>query len=100
MMLIVLQLVYSYISQQCHECKSLVQLENAAWSKISLKNVQYVYQYDLKKTIKSKMAPKLNSFAAANLILKATNKLDDASQAVELDARDSLLKVLGRLCVK
>ncbi|CAG8573814.1 10395_t:CDS:1, partial [Paraglomus occultum] len=78
--------------------KAWFKLENTAWDEVSLEDVTNVA--NLKKAIKSEVAPELDAYAPGRLTLKATDKLDDASQAVELDARDSLLKVLGRLHIE
>ncbi|CAG8662477.1 4562_t:CDS:1, partial [Paraglomus brasilianum] len=51
------------------------------WDEVFLKDVTNVA--NLKKDIKSEVAPELDAYAPGRLILKATNKLDDASQAVQ-----------------
>ena len=77
---------------------SWFKLETTDWDEVFLKDVTNVA--NLKKDIKSEVAPELDAYAPGRLTLKATNQLDDTSQAVELDARDSLLKVLGRLHIE
>ena len=78
--------------------KAWFKLENSAWDEVSLKDVTNVA--NLKKAIKSEVAPELDAYAPGRLTLKATHKVDDASQAMELDARDSLLQVLGKLNIE
>ena len=49
---------------------------------------------DLKKAIKKERLIDLITIDAANLILKATKKIDNASQGVKLDERKDLALVL------
>ena len=63
-----------------------------AWDRVSLEEVEDVT--DLKRAIKKKESPILDNYAAMDLVLKATKKVDDDNQAVELDARKDLASVL------
>ena len=64
---------------------------------MSLEGIHYIA--DLKEAIKSKMSPKLDDFAAADLIVKATKNDKDPSKAVELNADDDLESILERFKV-
>ncbi|CAB4391775.1 unnamed protein product [Rhizophagus irregularis] len=60
------------------------------WTRVSLEEVEYVD--DLKKKIKIKMAPKLDTFASSSLTLKATYNNDNPNEAIELHEKDERKK--------
>ena len=62
------------------------------WDKVSLEEVEDVT--DLKKAIKNELPRKLGAFDNSDLTLSATVKVDDASQAMKLDARKGLASIL------
>src|ERR1043166_6114952 len=63
------------------------------WTKVSLEEVEDVD--DLKEKIKIKMAPKLDAYSSASLILKATYN-NNPNEAVELNEKEELFSVLKR----
>ncbi|RUO96518.1 hypothetical protein BC936DRAFT_141897 [Jimgerdemannia flammicorona] len=68
------------------------------WDRVSLEEIEYVA--DLRKAIKKEMPILLKDYEASQLTLSATVKVDDASQAVKLDARKSLASILKNFDVK
>ncbi|KAF8476121.1 hypothetical protein BDZ91DRAFT_711004 [Kalaharituber pfeilii] len=67
----------------------------SCWSTVSLEGIEYVDH--LKKAIKKKVAPKLDNYSIIYLTIKATYDDKDPENAVELDPRDDLKKVLERV---
>ena len=68
------------------------------WDKVSLEEIEDVT--DLKKAIKKESPVLLKDYDASQLTLSATVKIDDAGQAVKLDARKGLASTLKDFSVE
>ncbi|KAF8470145.1 hypothetical protein BDZ91DRAFT_39197 [Kalaharituber pfeilii] len=67
----------------------------SSWSKVSLEGIEDVD--NLKKAIKKEVAPKLDAYSSIRLTIKAKYDDKDPENAVELDPKDDLKKVLERV---
>ncbi|CAG8634545.1 6059_t:CDS:2 [Paraglomus brasilianum] len=64
----------------------------STWGQVPLTGVENVY--DLKKAIKSEVAPELDTYASVKLTLKATKMVKDVNKAIELDEEQELASIL------
>jgi hypothetical protein len=62
------------------------------WDRVPLAEIEVVA--DLKRAIKLVATPRLDYYAAFELTIKATKKIDDSSQGVELNEQKDLALVL------